>query len=65
MANRQKAIVGVPIIVPVVEIQVPLGIVPVEVEHVAVAVDLTNGASCKKPSTPLLPESFAETVPNS
>ena len=47
VANSQEAIVVVPITVPVVEVQVPLGIVPVEVRHVAIAIDLTNGALCE------------------
>ena len=49
MANRQEAIVGIPVIVPPIEIEVTLGIVPVEIRHVAVAIDLSNGALCEKP----------------
>ncbi len=47
VANSQETIVGIPITVPVVEVEVPLGIVLVEVRHVAVAIDLTNGPCVK------------------
>ena len=64
VANSQEAIVGIPITVPVVEVQVPLGRVLVEVRHVAVAIDLTNGALCEKPSKPLPPDCFTKAVSN-
>jgi hypothetical protein len=64
VANREETIVGVPVIVPPIEVQVPLGIVPVEVRHVAVAVDLADGASCEKPSMPLPSDRFARAVSN-
>ncbi len=38
LADRQKTIVGVPVVVEPVEVEVPLGVVPVEVGNVAVAV---------------------------
>jgi len=65
VAHSQKAIVAIPITIPVVEVEVTLGIVPVQVEHIAIKVDLSNRALCKKPSKPLLPDHFAKAVSNS
>ena len=64
MANTEEAVVGIPVIVPPIEVQVALGIVPVEVRNVAVAIDLANGALCEKPSMPLPADSFAQAVSN-
>lgn len=52
VANAEEPPVVVPVIVEVVEVQVPVGIVPVEVRHVAVAIDLGDGAMCYRPSMP-------------
>lgn len=65
VANSKETIVGIPIIAPPIEVEVTLRIVPVEVRHVAVTIDLANRASCKKLSTPLLPDNFAEAESNS
>jgi len=48
VANTEETIVGIPVIVPPIEVQVALGIVPVEVRNVTVAINLTNGALCEK-----------------
>lgn len=64
MANTEETVVGIPVIIPPIEVQVALGIVPVEVRNVAVAIDLANGALCEKPSMPLPADSFAQTVSN-
>ncbi|MEK7390519.1 MAG: hypothetical protein AAB635_00050 [Patescibacteria group bacterium] len=50
VANSEEAIDRIPVVVPPIEVEVPLGIVPVEIRHVAVAIDLSNGALCEKPS---------------
>jgi hypothetical protein len=52
VANRQEAVVGVPVVVEPIEVEVTLRTIPVEVRHVAVAIDLANGALYKKPSVP-------------
>ena len=64
VANTEEPVVSIPVIVPPIEVQVALGIVPVEVRNVAVAIDLVNGALCEKPSRPLPADSFAQTVSN-
>jgi len=64
VANREESIVGVPVIVPPIEVQVALGIVPVEVRNLAVEVDLTNGALCEKPPVPPPPECFTRAESN-
>ncbi len=48
VANAQETIVGIPVIVPPIEVQVALGIVPVEVRNIAVTINLANGALCEK-----------------
>ena len=48
LANGEEAIVRIPVVVEPIEVQVPLGIVPVEVRNVTVAINLTNGALCEK-----------------
>ncbi|MEK7520273.1 MAG: hypothetical protein AAB581_03480 [Patescibacteria group bacterium] len=40
VANTEEAIVGIPVVVPPIKVEVPLGTVPVEVQHIALAVDL-------------------------
>lgn len=62
VANGQETVVRIPIVVPPVEIELALGIVPVEVRNVAVAIDLADGALYKKPSTPLPTDGFAQAV---
>jgi hypothetical protein len=44
VANGEKAIVRIPVIVEPIEVEVPLGIVPVEVRHVARVIDLRDRA---------------------
>jgi hypothetical protein len=58
VANRKEAVVGVPVIVEPVEVQVPLRVVLVKVRNVAVIIDLTNGALYEKPSTTPSPENI-------
>ena len=53
MANSEEAIVRIPVVVSPIEVEVPLGIVPVEIRHVAFVIDLSNGALCEKPSIAL------------
>ena len=64
VANRKEAVVGIPVIVPPIEVKVALGIVPVEVRNIAVTIDLANGALCEKPSMPLPVDCFAQAVSN-
>jgi len=64
VANTEETVVGIPVIVPPIEVQVALGIVPVEVRNVTVAINLTNGALCKKPSMPPPADYFAQAVSN-
>ena len=64
MANTEEPVVGIPVIVPPIEVEVALGIVPVEVRNVAVAIDLANGALCEKPPMPLPTDIFAQAVSN-
>ena len=61
MANRQEAIVGIPVVIPVVEVKVAV-VIHVEFEHVAITVHLADGALCEKPSVPLPHDGFARTV---
>ena len=65
VANRKEAVVGIPVIVPPIEVEVTLGIVPVEVRNVTITIDLANGALCEKPSMALPPDIFAKAVSNS
>lgn len=65
VANAEEAVVGIPVIVPPIEVKITLGIVPVEVRNVAVAIDLANGALSEKPSMPLPADNFAQAVSNS
>lgn len=58
MANRKEAVVGVPIIVEPIQIEVALGVILVEVKHVAIAIDLGNGTLYEKLSKPLPPDFF-------
>ncbi len=44
VANGKEAIVRIPVVVEPIQVEVPLGIVPVEVRHVAVAIDLRDRA---------------------
>ncbi len=47
MANGEETVVAIPVVVPPIEVEVALGIVPVEIRHVAVAIDLRDRTSCK------------------
>ena len=47
VANGEETVVAIPVVVPPIEVEVALGIVPVEVRHVAVAIDLRDRASCR------------------
>lgn len=51
VANAEEAVVAIPVIVEPIQVQVTLRIVPVEVSHVAVAIDLGHGAMCDAPSS--------------
>lgn len=53
VANSEEATVRIPVVVPPIEVQVPLGVVPVEVRYVAVAVNHRLGALYEKPSIAL------------
>lgn len=64
VANTEETVVGIPVIVPPIKVQVALGIVPVEIRNVAVAIDLADGALCKKLSMPLPADNFARAVSN-
>ena len=44
VANSEEAIVRIPVIIPPIEVEVPVGIVPVEVRHITVTVDLRDRA---------------------
>ncbi len=50
VANAEETVVAIPVVVPPVEVEVALRTVPAEVRHVAVAVDLRDGALCEMPS---------------
>ena len=45
VTNGEEAIVRIPVVVEPIQIEVPLGVVPVEVRHVPVAIDLRDRAS--------------------
>ncbi len=47
VANGQETVVAIPVVVPPIEVEVPLGVVLVEIRHVAVAVDLGDRALCR------------------
>jgi len=65
VADGKETVIGIPVIVPPIEVEVALGIVPVEIRNVAVAIDLTNGALYEKPSQTPPTDSFAKAVSNS
>lgn len=52
VANSRKAANVIPVIVEPIQVQLALRVVPVEVSHVAVAIDLGHGAICDMPSSP-------------
>ena len=58
VANGQKTVVVIPVIVKPIEVEVAPGTVLVEVRHVAVTIDLANGALYEKPSVPPPTEYF-------
>ncbi len=49
VANGQETVVAIPVVVVPIEVEVALGVVPVEARHVAVAVDLRDGTLCETP----------------
>lgn len=53
VANGQKPIVVVPVIIPPIQIEVTLRTVTPEVRNVTVAVNLTGRTLCEIPSMPL------------
>jgi len=50
VANSQEPVVAIPVTVPPIQVQVPLRAILVEIRHVAVAVDLSDGALCERSS---------------
>lgn len=52
VANSRKAVDVIPVIIEPIQVQLALRVVPVEVSHVAVAIDLGHGAMCDMPSSP-------------
>lgn len=52
VANSRKAVDVIPVIVEPIQVQLALRVVPVEVSHVAIAIDLGHGAMCDIPSSP-------------
>jgi hypothetical protein len=53
VAHREETIVLVPPVVEPIEVEVALRPVLPEFRHVAVAIDLRDGALCGEPSVPL------------
>ena len=47
MANGEETVVAIPVVVPPIKVEVALGVVLVEIRHVAVAVDLRDRALCR------------------
>ena len=64
VANPKEPIVGIPVIVPPIKVEVALRTVLVQVRDIAVTIDLSNGVLCKKLSITLLPEYFAKAESN-
>lgn len=64
VANREKAVVSIPVVVPPIEVEVALRTVLVQTRHVAVTIDLANGALHEKPSVTPLPDCFTKAVSN-
>ncbi|MFA6463544.1 MAG: hypothetical protein WCV55_00905 [Candidatus Paceibacterota bacterium] len=62
VANGKEAIVGVPVIVPPIEVEVTLRIILVQIRDVAVAIDLVSGALYEKPPISLLPNFFKSCI---
>ena len=52
IANPEETIVGIPVVVEPIEVEVALRTVLVEIRHMAVAINLSNGTLCKRPSVP-------------
>lgn len=65
MADSEEAIVGIPVIVAVVEIEVATIIINAEHRNVTIAIDLADGALYEKPPISPSPECFAKIVSNS
>src|SRR3989344_8338721 len=47
VANGEEAVVLIPVVVPPVEVEIPLGVVLVEFRHVAIVTDLRDRALVK------------------
>ena len=56
MANSEEPIVSIPVIVEPIEVEAALRGILVEIRHVAVTIDLTDGTLCENPSIPPPPE---------
>src|SRR3989344_4635203 len=54
VANTEEPVVSIPVIVPPIEVQAALGIVPAEVRNPAAAIDLAHGAETDDRELPLL-----------
>lgn len=52
LSPRQKPVVGIPVLVVPIEVEVPLRAVPVEVRHVPVVTDVRGGTLYEMPSVP-------------
>ena len=50
IANPKEAIVGIPVIIKPIE--VTLRTILVEIRHMAVTINLSNGTLCERPSVP-------------
>lgn len=47
VANGEEAVVAIPVVVPPVEVEVTLAVVPAEVRNVAVVTDLRDRTLCR------------------
>lgn len=52
IANPKETIVGIPVVIKRIEVEVALRTVLVEIRNMAVAINLGNGTLCKRPSVP-------------
>jgi len=59
VAHREEPVVAIPVIVKPIEVELALRVILVEVEDVAITVDLRDGALYKIPSKPLPVENSA------
>ena len=65
VADNKEPIVGIPVIVEPIEVELALRAILVEIRHIAVAVDLGDGALYEKPSVALPPDCFTRAVSDS